>query len=118
MYPSQLEFIRHIEDECSYILRVTTGKTKEYILNDETLTKALVRSLEVIGEATKNVNEQLKNRYPQIDWKDMAGMRDKLIHHYFGVDYEIVFDVITNHIPELHDEMQRIIKLEIGELNP
>ena len=48
----------------------------------------------------------------------MAGMRDKLIHHYFGVDYEIVFDVFTNHIPELHHEMQRIIKLEIGELNP
>lgn len=115
MYPSQPEFIKHIQDECTYILKVTASKTKEQILNDETLIRALIRSLEIIGEATKKLSEQLKSRYPQIDWKDMAGMRDKLIHDYFGIDYEIVYDVITNHIPELHHEIQRILKLESNQ---
>jgi uncharacterized protein with HEPN domain len=115
MYPSQLEFIKHIEDECAFTLKVTQGKNKEQILDDEILTKAIIRSLEVIGEATKQLNNQLKNRYPQIDWKVMAGMRDRLIHHYFGIDYEIVFDAIINEIPELYHEIQRIIKIESGE---
>ncbi|MBL7931698.1 MAG: DUF86 domain-containing protein [Bacteroidia bacterium] len=82
------------------------------MFNDETLTKALIRSLEIIGEASKKVDNQLKTKYPHIDWKDMAGMRDKLIHDYFGIDYEIVYDVIAHHIPELHHEIQRVLKIE------
>ena len=112
MYPSQLEFLKHIEDECVFILKVTQGKTQEQILGDEILIKALVRSFEIIGEASKKVNESIKTKYPQIDWKAMSGMRDKLIHDYFGIDYDIVFDAISHEIPELHHEIQRILKLE------
>jgi uncharacterized protein with HEPN domain len=112
MYPSQLEFIKHIEDECVFLLKVTLGKTQQQILDDEILCKAIVRSLEIIGEVSKKVDEQLKTKYPQIDWKSMAGMRDKLIHDYFGIDYDIVLDAIENDIPELHHEIKRLLSIE------
>lgn len=112
MYPSQLEFIKHIEYECVFLLKVTLGKTQQQILDDEILCKAIVRSLEIIGEASKKVDEQLKTKYPQIDWKSMAGMRDKLIHDYFGIDYDIVLDAIANDIPELHHEIKRLLSIE------
>ena len=114
MYPSQLEFIKHIEDECDFLLKVTLGKTHQQILADEILCKAIVRSLEIIGEASKKVDDQLKTKYPQIDWKSMAGMRDKLIHDYFGIDYDIVLDAISNDIPELQHEIKRLLSIESG----
>jgi uncharacterized protein with HEPN domain len=112
MYPSQLEFLRHILDECHYILKVTEGKSQEEIINDETLSKALIRSLEIVGEATKRTDENIKIKYPFVNWKEMAGMRDRLIHDYFGVDYDIVYNTIVNDIPQLHEELQRIIHIE------
>jgi len=115
MYPSQLEFIRHIEEECAFILEVTDGKTKEEIFKDIVLSKALVRSFEIIGEATKKLDSQFKNNYPQIEWKVMAGMRDRLIHQYFGVDYDVVYNTITGDVPELYHEIQRIIRLESNQ---
>jgi len=71
-----------------------------------------VGNLEINGEATRRIQKDMKYRYPQIDWKDMAGMRDRLIHHYFGIDYDIVFSTITKDIPELYHEIQRIIEME------
>ena len=87
-------------------------KACDEITADETLSKALVRSLEIIGEATKKIEPDLKQAYPHIDWKDMAQMRDRLIHHYFGIDYEIVYSTITSDIPDLLNELQRIINIE------
>lgn len=113
MSPSQPEFLRHILDECEFILHSVENKTKEEIINDAILNRALIRSLEIIGEATKNLEEDVTSKYPQVDWKEMAGMRDKLIHGYFGVDYDIVFSTIKNDIPELHHEVLRIIEIEI-----
>ncbi len=112
MFPSQPEFLRHILDECDFILQYTKDKSEETIISDETLNRALIRSLEIIGEAVKNLDEGLKLQYPQIDWKEIAGMRDKLIHGYFGIDYDIVYSTIRNDIPELHHELKRIIELE------
>ena len=112
MYPSQLEFIKHIEDECLFLSKVTKGKTQAAMLDDEILSKALVRSLEIIGEASKKVNEHMRSKYPQIDWKAMAGMRDKLIHDYFGIDYDIVFNAIFSDIPDLLSEIQRVLEIE------
>ena len=115
MSPSQLDFLKHIEHECSYLLRIKEGRTREQLAADETLSKAIVRSLEIIGEATKQLPEEVTSTYPQVDWKDMARMRDRLIHHYFGIDYEIVFDTIFHDIPELHHELERIITIEEGK---
>ena len=90
----------------------TAGVTKDDFLSDETLTRACVRSVEVIGEAARSVPEDLKRRNSHVQWREMAGMRDRLIHGYFSVDYEIVWDAVTNKVPELHREVTRIIAEE------
>jgi len=112
MLPSLLDFLRHIEHECGYVLQVSKGKTKEELFHDETISKAIVRSLEIIGEATRKLPPDFKLFHPQISWKEMSGMRDILIHQYFGIDYESVWNTIQRDIPELHHEISRIIKLE------
>jgi uncharacterized protein with HEPN domain len=112
MSPSLLDFLKHILHECSYILEVRKEKHREEVLGDETLSKAIVRSLEIIGGATKKIPVALKTKYPQVNWADMAGMRDVLIHNYFGVDYDVVWNTICNDIPELQYQLQNIIKAE------
>ena len=84
----------------------------ETFLYDETLKRAFVRSLEVIGEAVKQLPNDLKQRYSQLEWRAMAGMRDRLIHGYFGVDYDIVWDVVLNKIPGLQREIAHILRHE------
>ena len=85
------------------------GLEKETFLHDETLKRAFVRSLEIIGEAVKQLPNDLKQRYGYLDWRAMAGMRDRLIHGYFGVDYDIVWDVVTTKIPVLQQAIEHIL---------
>lgn len=112
MSPSLLDFLRHIESECDYLVHLTEGRDRIELLDDPTKSRAIVRSLEVIGEAVKRLPLELRTKYPQVEWADIAGMRDVLIHHYFGIDYDIVWGVLQKEIPELHHERARIISLE------
>ena len=98
---SNLELLRHIAAETAFILKNTQGKTQDDFLTNDLLCHAIDRSLEIIGEASKNVDVDFKIENPHIEWKKMAGTRDKMIHDYFGVDYEIVWDIIVNKIPDL-----------------
>ena len=84
--------------------------TKDNLLDDETLKRALVRSLEIIGEAAKKVPADFKVKWNTIEWKNMAGMRDRLIHDYIGINYSIVWDVLKNKIPDLHEQVQEILR--------
>ena len=77
---------------------------------DPTLVRAFSRSLEIIGEATKKLPKKFVQQYPEVNWKGMAGLRDKLIHDYFGIDFELVWDVIQNKIPELKLQVQEMLK--------
>jgi uncharacterized protein with HEPN domain len=112
MSHSNLELIRHIADEITYILQATFGKTKEQFLFDPTLTRATIRSLEIIGEATKKIDTEFRNKYKDIDWRGMAGTRDKLIHDYFGIDYNLVWDIISMELPLLNEQVERILSSE------
>ena len=108
-------FIRHILDEIDFLIDSSKGLEYEVLIKDETLKRAFVRSLEVIGEATKNISSQFRQKHPDIEWRELAGLRDKLIHRYFGVQWEIVWDVVKNQIPELKERIERILKeLERG----
>jgi uncharacterized protein with HEPN domain len=104
-----LDYLRHILDEINYLDDQIHGLSKEEFLQDETLRRAFVRSLEIIGEATKKLPPEIREKHSHIDWRAMAGMRDRLIHNYFGVDYDIVWDVLTNKIPSLRNRIQKII---------
>ncbi len=105
------ELLKHILDECNFILgEITPEKGKDDLLNNETLKRAVVRSLEIIGEATKKIPADVKLEWNEIPWKNMAGMRDKLIHDYFGINYSIVWDVVKNKIPELATQINKVLK--------
>lgn len=104
------EYLKHILDEITYLLSSSKGTNEDKFMFDETLQRAYSRSLEIIGEATKKLPKEFTEKHPQIDWSLMAGMRDKLIHHYFGVDYAIVWDVVKNEIPKLKPQIQELIK--------
>jgi uncharacterized protein with HEPN domain len=81
-------------------------------MRDETLQRAFVRSLEIIGEAVKQLPDNLTNKYRQVEWRAIAGMRNKLIHDYFGVDYDLVWDALITKVPQLQGEITQIIKDE------
>lgn len=110
MPKESIEYLKHILLECDYIVSVITPETtKDEFLRDETVKRAVVRSLEIIGEATKKIPADVKFKWNNIAWKNMAGMRDRLIHDYMGVNYSIVWDVVKNIIPEIRIEIQAII---------
>ena len=109
MSEDPIELLKHIVDECSYILSVSNNLSKDNFLDDETLKRAVIRSLEIIGEATKKIPEDFKLKWRSVQWKNMAGMRDRLIHDYMGVNYSIVWDVVKNKIPELNDQLLEVL---------
>lgn len=113
MYKEPIEYVKHIQDECEFILSfISKDMSKDDFIQNETIKRAAVRSLEIIGEASKRVPADFKYRWNSISWKNMAGMRDRLIHDYMGINYSIVWDVIRNKIPELHSQISKILEKE------
>ena len=112
---SWVEYLRHILDESEYLEKHSKDIPEWEFLDDDTLRRAFVRSLEIIGEAVKKLPQSVRLQYAEADWRAMAGMRDKLIHDYFGVDYEIVWDVVVHKIPILRQTVQRMIVEAVDE---
>jgi len=110
MSRSETEYLRHIQDEARYLAEAGREVSWNEFSSDKTLKRAFVRSIEVIGEATKNLSTEIRDRHSDVEWRAMAGMRDQLIHGYFGVDYEIVWEVATEKAPELRDAIDAILE--------
>lgn len=95
MSRSPRELCGHILEELDFLIERVGSVGREQFLCDETLRRAAARSLEIIGEAAKALPDDFRTQHRHVDWRGMAGMRDRLIHAYFGVDYELVWDVIS-----------------------
>jgi len=80
------------------------------VVGDPHLRRSFIRSLEVIGEATKNLSKNLKDDHPEIEWRKITGMRDKLIHYYFGVDWDVVWDVVKNKLPTFKRQIEALLR--------
>ena len=105
------EYLLHILDEADFLARASQGLDRETFWSDELAKRAFVRSIEVIGEAVK----QIPIVVPSIEWRLIAGMRDKLIHEYFGVDYDIVWEAASVKVPELAATVRKILAKSHGE---
>ena len=86
------------------------GMNFDAFIADDKTTSAVVRKLEIIGEAAKNVPETIRREYPQVPWQQIAGMRDRIIHRYFAVNHVIVWDTVKDHIPPLQPIIAQILK--------
>ena len=109
MSSEPLDYLRHIQVEAEFLLSCSSGKTFADFEADEVLSRAFVRSPEIIGVATKKLPDSFRASHPEVEWRAMAGMRDRLIHDYMGVDYELVWDVVKTRIPELRDRVGEIL---------
>lgn len=103
-------YLKHILDAISNIEKFLENVDKENFLRNVEKQYAVLRGLEIIGEATKNLSEEIKKKNPRIPWKEIAGMRDKLIHQYFGVDLDLVWETVRTKLPELKDQILRMLK--------
>jgi len=102
-------FLEHILENIEMIEQFSKGLTKEQLLKNKQKQYAIARAIEIIGEAVRNIPESFKNKYPNIPWKEVVGTRDKLIHHYFGIDLDIVWKIICEDIPILKREITEIL---------
>ena len=110
MCKSYIPYLQHILDECHYIHSVIIDEMQiDQFLHDETLKRAVTRSLSIIGEASKKIPSDVKIAWQSVSWRQVAGMRDRLVHDYMGVNYHIVWDVAKNLIPALAVQIQQII---------
>jgi len=86
------------------------GMDLDTFQTDDKTTSAVMRKLEIIGEAVKQIPDEMRQKHSQVPWKEMAGMRDKLIHFYFGVDYHLVWRAITERLPQVKQEIEKILQ--------
>ena len=105
-------YILHINEAISAIEEFCNNLDEENFKDSILHQSAIVRQLEIIGEATKNVSSDFRNKYPKIPWKEIAGLRDKIIHHYFDIDLERIWNVIKKDLPELKKEIEIILQKE------
>jgi uncharacterized protein with HEPN domain len=102
-------YLQHILEEIDFIHNESKKLDYDTFIESELYTRAFSRSLEIIGEAVKSLSPDFKEQHNNIEWKKIAGMRDRLIHEYFRVDFEIMWDVIKNKLPEIHLLLKKLL---------
>ena len=107
---AHIELLSDIQEAIRRIAEYTASVTYEEFLRNTQVQDAVVRNLEIIGEAVKKLDRDFKNKHQEIDWKKIAGLRDKVIHDYFGVNWDIVWDVVQHKAPELQALLERLLR--------
>lgn len=102
-------YLEDILDAVHKVRAYTDGLSKTAFLRDDKTFDAVVRNLEIIGEAAKNIPDTVRADAPGVEWKKIAGLRDILIHEYFGIDGEIVWDIVQHKLPNLETAVQRLL---------
>ena len=104
-------YLRHIIDAFLQIERYTDGVTYEEFLSNSLLQDGVIRQLEVMGEAARNLSEDLRNEYPKIPWRQMISLRNRMIHAYFNVNLQIIWEIIQGDIPNLKQETKHVLEI-------
>lgn len=105
-------FLKDIAESCQKVRNYSAGVTFEQFSSDERTVDAIVRNLEIIGEAVKNLPEEIKDSRPDVEWRRIARFRDIIVHHYFKVDLDVVWDVVENKISLLEEAVNNLLESE------
>lgn len=108
MIKQDIPYLEHILEAINDIEESIENLSKQQFLKNKDVKDANVRRIEVIGEAVKNISSTTRKKYKEIEWNKIAGTRDKMIHHYFGVDFDIIWNIITVDLPKLKEEILKI----------
>ena len=109
MLVSDTELLRHILDEVNFVLETVNGKSKDEVMNNGILFRAVIRSIEIIGEASKKLSDEFKAAHPGIEWKKIGRTRDILIHVYFDIDNDIIWNVIVEKLPGIKSYISQLL---------
>jgi len=114
MSRNEIMYLQDIAESCEKIVRFTAGLTRSELLRDQKTYDAVVRNLEIVGEAAKHISDEIREQLPNIEWRKVAGLRDMLAHVYFGIDDDILWDVIQNKVPQLAKSTNAFLNKEQG----
>jgi uncharacterized protein with HEPN domain len=117
MNPEDREYIFYLEDILLSIQRIEeyiSGMDYQQFTRDYKTSDAVIRNFQIIGEAVKNLPKEIKAKYPNLPWEEMYGLRNRISHEYFGIDFEIIWDISTTYLPENKKEIEQIIEMEKG----
>jgi len=103
-------FIKHILENIGDIESFSKELSKDKFMKSKLRQNAIIRCIEIIGEAVKNLSKGFTAKYPNIEWDKIAGARDKMVHHYFGVDLDLVWEIVKNDLPKLKKDINEILK--------
>jgi len=103
-------YLKDILEAIEAIERFVENMNFEEFRNNDLVSSAVIRKFEIIGEATRNIPQEIRKKYPDIPWKTMVGFRDKLIHFYFGIKYELVWETIKSKLPELKEKIKKVLE--------